>query len=144
MLVIDANVAIGACTGPGRFEDLGDELAAPPLMWSEARSILHLKAWTGEFTKTRAATMLNRLEAAPVQMHNPAELGAEAWSVADEFGWARTYDAEFVALAKILKCRLVTIDGRLRRGTDRLGFVITPDELRDTNEGPTTRPKPDR
>ena len=35
-----------------------------------------------------------------------------------------------VALAKILSCRLITIDGRLWRGTKRLGFVITPEELK--------------
>jgi predicted nucleic acid-binding protein len=49
--------------------------------------------------------------------------------VAEEFGWAKTYDAEYVALAKIEGCRLVTLDGRLRRGADRLGFVVTPAEL---------------
>jgi predicted nucleic acid-binding protein len=49
--------------------------------------------------------------------------------VAEEFGWAKTYDAEYVALAKADGCRLVTLDSRLRRDTDRLGFVVTPDEL---------------
>ena len=59
----------------------------------------------------------------------PADLTSTAWQIADEFGWAKTYDAEYVALAKILDCRLVTLDARLRRGTDRLGFVVTPAEL---------------
>jgi hypothetical protein len=40
-----------------------------------------------------------------------------------DFGWAKTYDAEYVALAKL------TVDRRLRRGADRLGFVVTPAEL---------------
>jgi predicted nucleic acid-binding protein len=35
----------------------------------------------------------------------------------------------YVALARILGCRLVTLDARLRRGTTRLGFVIGPTEL---------------
>lgn len=51
------------------------------------------------------------------------------WAIADELGWGRTYDAEYVALARILHCRLVTLDARLRRGADRLGFVVTPTEL---------------
>lgn len=58
-----------------------------------------------------------------------SELGADAWKIADEFGWGRTYDAEYVALARLLDCRLVTLDAHLRRGTDRLGIVITPAEL---------------
>jgi hypothetical protein len=57
-----------------------------------------------------------------------ANIALEACGEEDGFG--RTYDAEYVALAKILDCRLVTIDGRLRRGADRLGFVIGPDELK--------------
>ena len=46
-----------------------------------------------------------------------------------QLGWAKTYDAEYVALASLLGCRLVTVDGRLRRGADRLGFVLGPTEL---------------
>jgi predicted nucleic acid-binding protein len=34
-----------------------------------------------------------------------------------------------VALARILRCQLVTIDARLRRGAARLGFVIGPTEV---------------
>ena len=49
--------------------------------------------------------------------------------MADELGWARTYDAEYVALARLLDCRVVTADERLRRGADRLGFVVTVQEL---------------
>jgi predicted nucleic acid-binding protein len=40
----------------------------------------------------------------------------------------RTYDAEYVALAQILGC-LVTLDDSLCRGSDRLGFVVSPVEL---------------
>lgn len=34
-----------------------------------------------------------------------------------------------VALAQLLRCRLVTLDRRLRRAADRLGLVVGPDEL---------------
>jgi predicted nucleic acid-binding protein len=61
--------------------------------------------------------------------HRPDGLAMKAWDVAEEFGWAKTYDAEYVALAMLNDCRLVTVDGRLRRGADRLGFVVTPAEL---------------
>jgi len=131
-LVIDANVAIGACAQPDGFQAIGGpdaELVAPALMWSEARSILRMKSWTGEITVERAVILLERLEGAPVKKLEPPELGREAWKIAEEFGWGRTYDAEYVALAKILGCRLATLDGRLHRGAKRLGFVVTPDEL---------------
>jgi len=66
---------------------------------------------------------------AGIRTRSHPRLGDEAWRMADELGWAKTYDAEYVALARLLGCRLVTSDGRLRRGADRLGFVITPAEL---------------
>jgi predicted nucleic acid-binding protein len=56
-------------------------------------------------------------------------IGPEAWRVADELGWAKTYDAEYIALAQLLRCRLVTRDERLRRGTERLGMVVLMSEL---------------
>ncbi|HVD86055.1 MAG TPA: type II toxin-antitoxin system VapC family toxin, partial [Solirubrobacterales bacterium] len=61
----------------------------------------------------------------PVQIIEPDALHEEAWNIADDLGWAKTYDAGYVALAKLSGCRLVTTDARLRRGADRLGFVVT-------------------
>ncbi len=134
MLVIDANIAVHACGRADGFQAIGvgngERLAAPPLLWSEARATLCMKHWTGEISNERATTMLDRLEAAPVERRDPPKLGRRAWEIAKQLGWARTYDAEFVALADMLGCRLLTVDGRLRRGADRLGFVITPDELK--------------
>ena len=69
------------------------------------------------------------LDAAPIDARAPGRLGSDAWQLADELGWAKTYDAEYVALARILGCRLLTLDARLRRGADRLGFVVSPTEL---------------
>jgi predicted nucleic acid-binding protein len=98
-------------------------------MWSEVRCGLHEAVWRGEVSGDRALAILERVEASPVQARTHANLGREAWRIADDLGWAKTYDAEYVALASLLGCRLVTLDGRLLRGTERLGFVIGPAEL---------------
>jgi predicted nucleic acid-binding protein len=130
MLVVDASVAVAACHTPVGFASLrGDELVAPQLMLIEASSVLHEMAWREEITKARAKTMLARLSKAPVEILMPAGLLESAWRIADELGWAKTYDAQYVALAKMLDCRLVSIDERLLRGVARLGVGVRPGEL---------------
>jgi len=130
MLVIDASVAVAACVAEKGFQEIGADLAAPPLMWSEVRSNLHLDLVKGTISAEDAAIMYKRLEECPVQRKDPPELGRRAWALAERFSWGRTYDAEYVALAEILNCRLVTLDARLRRGSKALGFVIAPHELK--------------
>ena len=129
-MVVDASVVVGAVLGARGFDIFADEqLVAPPLLWSEARSVLHAKVSRGDVPTSEVQRLQQRLAAVPVGSENPSELGAQAWAIADELGWARTYDAEYVALARILGCRLVTADTRLRRGADRLGLVVGPTEL---------------
>jgi predicted nucleic acid-binding protein len=98
-------------------------------MWSEVRSSLHEARWRGEVSDEQATRALMALEASPVRARTHKRLGAEAWRIADELGWAKTYDAEYVALASLLRCRLVTVDTRLHRATAHLGYVIGPTEL---------------
>jgi predicted nucleic acid-binding protein len=129
MLVIDANVALEACGQEDGFQTLGEDLAAPPLMWSEARANLHRALINGEIAAQDAAIMHERLDSCPVAREDPPGLGRHAWEIAEQFGWGRTYDAEYIALARILKCNLVTIDMRLWRGAKRLGLVVTPSEV---------------
>lgn len=130
MLVLDANVVLPACAVADGFRQFGeDELVAPPLMWSEARANLHLAMVHGVVPRDLAERTLIRLHTSPVSVRSPRGLGDEAWRVADELGVGRTYDAEYVALARLLGCRLVTLDARLRRRAARLGFVIGLDEL---------------
>ncbi len=130
MLVLDASVIVTWCLGAGELAELApDDRCAPALMWSEARSVLHEKARRGELDMRETDRARRRLSAADVGPRTHPRLADEAWRFADELGWAKTYDAEYVALASLLNCRLVTVDARLRRGAGRLGFVIGPTEL---------------
>lgn len=129
-LVVDASVAAAAAANPVGFERFRTfELVAPPLMWIEAVSTLHAMLWRGELRREQAEPIFGRVLAAPVRRLEPDGLAREAWKVADELGWAKTYDANYVALARLLCCQLVTLDARMRRGTARLGFVVGPTEL---------------
>jgi predicted nucleic acid-binding protein len=78
----------------------------------------------------------------PVQRIDPRELG-KRMGARRAPGWGRTYDAEYVALAQILGCRVVTIDARLRRGAAQLGIVIGLDELIQENAAKTAPSEPE-
>jgi predicted nucleic acid-binding protein len=130
VLVVDASVALPACRVDDGFAVLADpELVAPPFMWTEARSSLHETLWRGEIEQAEALAVLRRLENSPVQPRTYDSLGPDSWELADVLGWAKTYDAEYLALARKLGTRVVTLDARLRRGADRTGLVVAPSEL---------------
>jgi len=130
VLVVDASLVVTWATGTHDLDELAPGVrCAPPLMWSEARSALHERAWRQDIDVSSARQARDRLTQVAVRQRTHPRLAEETWRIADELGWAKTYDAEYVALASLLKCRLVTVDGRLRRGADRLGFVVGPTEL---------------
>lgn len=136
MLVVDASLVVELCidrVGEQASAALGDgsELVAPPLLWSEVPSVLHAMAFRREISSALAELGLKRFLTGKIKVaeRRPDGLAEAAWKVAEEFGWAKTYDAEYVALARILGCPLVTVDVKLRNGTERLGFVVTPAEL---------------
>jgi predicted nucleic acid-binding protein len=105
------------------------DLVAPPIMWSETRSVLHEAMWRGDASRPNAERGLQHLDAAPIAERRPRRLGSLAWELADQLGWVKTYDAEYLALAELLGVRVLTVDSRLRRGGDRLGLVVLPSEL---------------
>ena len=130
MLVIDASVALSAAlTRDGFSRIVGFDLVAPPLLWSEVLSTLREHAWRREISAEQATASRRSLLDAPIRRRAPRRLYDEAWSVAEELGWAKTYDAEYVALARLIGCRLLTRDERLRRGAARLVDAIGPTEL---------------
>jgi len=128
-LVVDAGVVYWILGGEGRLATLGTGLVAPSLMWSEWTSSLHEGVWRRELHALQADTLRARAVDLPIAREDPVGLRAEAWRIADELGWAKTYDAEYLALARLLERKVVTLDARLRRGADRLGLVTSPAEL---------------
>jgi predicted nucleic acid-binding protein len=52
-----------------------------------------------------------------------------AWDVADELGWASTYDAEYIALTKLQADALVTLDAELASRADGLVDIAAIEAL---------------
>jgi predicted nucleic acid-binding protein len=130
VLVVDAAVVITVCLSEIGLKALGrEELVAPHLMWSEASSVIHELRWRKEISGELAAIALDRLDAADVSPRRPKGLIEEAWRIADRLGWAKTYDAEYLALARLLRCRLLTTDAKLKAAGSNVVNVIGPADL---------------
>ncbi len=128
MLVLDANVLLASAAakkGLSLLED--DELVGPPLLWPEVRSALHVSLWRGQISRELADHMLSLVESRAVAERRPRRLGEETWRIADRLNWAKTYDAEYLALASLLGCSLATFDRRVKQAAERIDIpTLTP------------------
>ena len=105
------------------------ELLAPTRLRSQTLSVLHEAVHRGEFSEEVALESLNRIWAMPIRLLGDAVLRRNAWRIAEELGWAETYDAEYVALTKLQADAFVTLDEDLARQVERIVPTATIEAL---------------
>ena len=129
-LVIDANVVVQVQISGGQLGRLsGHELVGPPLLMAEATSSIRELVFRGEIPPERGRGFVDGLADLPITIVEPEGLRTAVWDVSVDLGWAKTYDAEYVALALLLASPIVSLDLRMQRGASRVVQVITPNEL---------------
>ena len=106
------------------------ELLAPTLLRSQTLSALHEAVQRGELPPDVARERLARIGQMPIRLLGDAVLRRNAWEVADQLGWASTYDAEYVALTRLQADALITLDADLARRVEGLVPTATIDALR--------------
>jgi predicted nucleic acid-binding protein len=89
------------------------ELLAPTLMRPRRSRPLHEAVQRGEMPSDVAREQLGRIWAMPIRLLGDAVLRRRARDVADQLGWAGTYDAEYVALTQLQADAFVTLDAGL-------------------------------
>jgi len=99
------------------------ELLAPTLLRSQTLSALHEAVHRNEIAPDVALDRLARVWAIRIRLLGDAVLRRRAWEVAEQLGWAETYDAEYVALTQLQADAFVTLDTELARRVE--GIVPT-------------------
>jgi predicted nucleic acid-binding protein len=108
----------------------GYELLAPTLLRSQTLSALHEAVQRGELRADVARDHLARVGRLPIRLLGDAVLRRRAWEVADQLGWASTYNAEYVALTLLQADAFVTLDKDLARSVKGIVATASIDALR--------------
>ena len=112
--------------------DVSDEheLLAPTLLRSQTLSALHEAVHRGELDADVALDRLDRIWAMKIRLLGDAVLRRKAWRLAEQLGWAETYDAEYIALTQLQADAFVTRDAQLARQVDGIVTTAPVDALR--------------
>jgi predicted nucleic acid-binding protein len=106
------------------------ELLAPTLLRSQTLSALHEAVHGGEMPADVARDRLTRIGRMPIRLLGDAVLRRRAWDLAEQLGWAETYDAEYVALTQLQADAFVTLDAELERRVEGIVPTATIEALR--------------
>lgn len=136
--VVDASVVLHlAASGTEVLEE--HELLAPTLLRSQALSVLHEAVFRGEISPEAARQLLTRIGRMSIRLLGDAVLRRRAWEVADQLGWATTYNAEYVALTKLQADAFITLDEELARSVAGTVAIASIDDLTKSVAHPASR-----
>jgi predicted nucleic acid-binding protein len=107
-----------------------NKLLAPTLIRSQTLSALHEAVQRGEIPADVARDRLTRIGRMPIRLLGDAVLRRRARDLADQLGWASTYNAEYVALTQLQADAFVTLDAELARSVEGIVATASIDALR--------------
>jgi predicted nucleic acid-binding protein len=127
--VVDAGAVLHVAS-EGIEVPAAHKLLAPTLLRSQTLSALHEAVERGEITTDVARDRLRRIRQMRIRLLGDAVLQRRAWDLADQLGWASTYDAEYVALTQLQADAFVTLDAELARSVEGIVVTASIDALR--------------
>ena len=132
--VVDAGAVLHLASSGATVAD-AHELLAPTLLRSQTLSALHEAVQKGELPADVARERLTRVGRMPIRLLGDAVLRRRAWDVADQLGWASTYDAEYIALTQLQADAFVTLDAKLARSVEGIVATASIDALLTSPSG---------
>ena len=127
--VVDAGTVLHLASEGIEVSD-AHELLAPTLLRSQTLSALHEAVQRGEIPADVARNRLTLVGRMPIRLLGDAVLRRRAWELADQLGWASTYNAEYVALTQLQADAFVTLDAELARSVEGIVATASIDALR--------------
>ena len=129
--VVDSGVVLHLAS-EGLEVSAEHELLAPTLLRSQTLSAVHEAVHRGKLPRDVALDRLSRVWAMPIRLLGDAVLRRRAFDLAEQLGWAETYDAEYLALTQLQADAFVTLDPELARRAEG----VVPTASLDTLLGP--------
>jgi predicted nucleic acid-binding protein len=127
--VVDAGAVLHLASEQIDVSD-AHKLLAPTLLRSQTLSALHETVRRGNLPADVARERLARINKMPIRLLGDAVLRRRAWEIADQLGWASTYDAEYIALTQLQADAFVTLDEKLASSVEGLVAIASIDALR--------------
>jgi predicted nucleic acid-binding protein len=120
--VVDASAVLHLASAGAEVPG-AHKLLAPTLLRSQTLSALHEAVQRGEVPADVARDRLARIGRMPIRLLGDGVLRRRAWEIADQLGWASTYNAEYIALTQLQADAFITLDEDLARSVE--GIVAT-------------------
>lgn len=100
-----------------------DRLVTPPLLFAETTSVLRRYVHSGAIAQNHAVASLQQLFRLPLSVIHHESVYIRALELAEHLGLARAYDVQYLAVAEMEDCSLVTLDRRLYESARTLGIA---------------------
>lgn len=126
--VVDAGAVIHLASAAVKVRST-HKLLAPTLLRSQVLSAMHEAVQRGELSPELARDRLARIARMPIRLLGDAVLRRRAWDLAEQLGWASTYNAEYIALTQLQADALVTLDPVLAESVKGIVATASIDEL---------------
>ena len=100
----------------------GERLVAPPLLYAETTSVLRRHVHIGAIQHQEAVDALRGLLAMPIFVVDGPKVYLRALELARRLGQPRAYDVQYLAVAQLEGCTVLTLDRGLGHGAQTLGI----------------------